>query len=342
MVDIANKWVRHLRTQDHRDKLDSRSFTPDIRRSVIRGIEAWREHVEGNPDHFSSLKDYRVEARIGEHRVDALADTGAQSNFISAQFADKVGLVPRNRIPRSIQLPGGKQVSSQGTVKVPFSFLGELEEHTLDCSIIPGCTSDLILSGPFLRATKTLTTFKNRIKRSIRQIPSKRLRINLLGNERQRLWGSLDGRPALALPDTGSDVMLLSAEWARENKLKIDHNPEKRLELELADGSTVCTTGIVRDAMWTFGDSAQGVCCDFYVLDNLLVDVVFSNDFIFELDVYSNFNHFMIDLDSMLDISELYNVRLISKYSPELARLEEESFNDSKPFTHCIHLVKME
>jgi hypothetical protein len=164
----------------------------------------------------------------------------------------------------------------------------------------------------------------------MRQIPRTRFRINLVGNEKQRLWGSLGGRPALALPDTGSDVMLVSAEWAKENNLEIDHEPRHRLGLELADGSKVFTMGIVHNATWTFGDSSKTVCCDFYVLDNLLVDVVFSNDFIFGLDVFSRFNHFMIDLDSMPDLSEFYNVRLISKYSQELARLEEESINNSK------------
>jgi hypothetical protein len=311
MASLQDRWVRHLRTRERE------------RRHVI---------------HFSSgLKDYRVEARVGEYQVDALADTGAQSNFISAQFVDKVGLVPEDRIPNRIQLPGGKQVLSPGTVKVPFSFHGELEEYMLDCWIMPGCTSDLILSGPFLRVTKTLTTFKNRIKESIRQIPRTRFRINLVGNEKQRLWGSLDGRSALALPDTGSDVMLVSAEWAKENNLEIDHEPRHRLELELADGSKVFTMGIVHNATWTFGDSSKTVCCDFYVLDNLLVDVVFSNDFIFGLDVFSRFNHFMIDLDSMPDLSEFCNVRLISKYSQELARLEEESINNSKLPALYIH-----
>ncbi|KAJ4017493.1 hypothetical protein NW752_001399 [Fusarium irregulare] len=276
----------------------------------------------------STLKDYRVNGRAWEHRVNALPDTGAQSNFISSQFVEKVGFVPDSRNPRRIQLPGAKEVLSPGTVKVPFSFHGELETYLLDCWIIPGCTNDLILSGPFLRATETLTKFKNRIKESIRQIKHTSLRLSLLGNERQRLLGSLNGRFALALPDTGSDVMLVSAEWAKANKLKIDRSPESRLELELADGSRVFTAGVARNATWTFGDSAQSVSCDLYVLNNLSVDVVLSNTFIFELEVFSKFNHFMTNLDSMPNISEFYNVRLIGKYSAELARLEKESISD--------------
>lgn len=277
----------------------------------------------------SGLKDYRVEAIVGEHQVDALADTGAQSNFISAQFVDKVGLVPDGRGPTKIQLPGGKQIVSPGVVQVPFSFRGELKKHMLECWIIPGCTNDLILSGSFLRATKTLTKFKNRIKKSIRQSLT-RLSFNLIGDERQRLWGSLNGKSVLALPDTGSDVMLVSAAWARENKLKIDRDLEHRLELELADGTNVFTTGVVHDARWRFGDSAQEVHSDFYVLEDLSVDVVLSSDFIFEFDVFSEFGQFVVDLDSTPDLAEFFNVKLIGKYSKELARLEIESFNDCK------------
>ncbi|KAH7184789.1 uncharacterized protein B0J16DRAFT_340467 [Fusarium flagelliforme] len=284
---------------------------------------AWRPSTD-----FSGPKDYRVQSSIGNHQVNALADTGAQSNFISAQFVKKVGLVPDDRNSRRIQLPGGKQVLSPGTVKVPFSFARELEEYQLDCWIIPGCTSDLILSGTFLRATETLTKFKKRVKETLSQTKQTCLRLRLLGNERQRIFGSLNGRPALALPDTGSDVMLVSTEWAKENKLGIDSSSQNRLELELADGSRVFTTGVVRNATWTFGDSAQSVSCDLYVLNSLSVDVVLSNSFIFELDVFSKFSHFMVNLDSMPDLSEFYNVRLISKYSAELARLENESVND--------------
>lgn len=79
------------------------------------------------------------------------------------------------------------------------------------------------------------------------------LRISFLGDERQRLWGSLDGKPALAPLDTRSDDMLVSAEWAKENSLNIDRDPEHRLELELTDGSRVLTTGVVYDTTWTLG-----------------------------------------------------------------------------------------
>ncbi|KAM0080527.1 hypothetical protein ACKRZS_007329 [Fusarium odoratissimum] len=273
------------------------------------------------------LKDYRVKAKVGEYEVDALPDTGAKYNFISQQFVVKGCLVPDNTTPEAIQLPCGKTVISPGTVKVPFVFHGEIKTYMLDCRILPGCTSDLVLSGSFLRATKTLTKFKNRIQGVLRNLKTCP-RVSLLGNEEQRLWGRLNGHHVLALPDTGSDVMLVSAQWAKSNYLKVDYSPEHHLELEQGDGSKFFTMGCIHNATWTFGDSEQQTSWDFYVVNDLPVDILFSNEFIFEFDLFSKFEHFMVDHEFSLGLPGFYNVRLISKYSPELARLEEESNND--------------
>ncbi|RKL02203.1 hypothetical protein BFJ71_g4654 [Fusarium oxysporum] len=273
------------------------------------------------------LKDYRVKAKVGEYEVDALPDTGAKYNFISQQFVVKGCLVPDNTTPETIQLPCGKTVISPGTVKVPFLFQGEIKKYVLDCRILPGCTSDLVLSGSFLRATKTLTKFKNRIQGVLRNLKTCP-RVSLLGNEEQRLWGRLNGHHVLALPDTGSDVMLVSAQWAKSNYLEVDYSPEHHLELEQGDGSRFFTIGCIHNATWTFGDSEQQTSWDFYVVNDLPVDILFSNEFIFEFDLFSKFEHFMVDHEFSLGSPGFYNVRLISKYSPELARLEEESNND--------------
>ncbi|CEI40966.1 unnamed protein product [Fusarium venenatum] len=54
MADIANKWVRHLRTQDRqvRDKGgESQSFVCEICGDESHTIEAWREHARIDPEH---------------------------------------------------------------------------------------------------------------------------------------------------------------------------------------------------------------------------------------------------------------------------------------------------
>lgn len=101
--------------------------------------------------------------------------------------------------------------------------------------------------------------------------------------------------------------------------------------------SRVFTKSIVHNVTWNFGDLTQAVCCYFYVLDDVLLNVVFSKGFIFGLDMLSMFNHLLIHLYSMPGFSEIYNVRLISKDSQELARLGEESINNSKLPTYYIY-----
>ncbi|KAJ4325096.1 hypothetical protein N0V84_003640 [Fusarium piperis] len=191
----------------------------------------------------------------------------------------------------------------------------------LDCAILPTCRNDLILSGHFLRITKTLTKFKSRLKESLRHSLGTRLRLNLVGGERHRFWGKLNDEHTLALPDTGSDVMLMSTWWAECNNFNISKDPGHQLELELADGSTVFTSGIVRDATWSFGYSTRTIRSDFYLLDDLDVNVVFSNDFIFELDIYSEFAEFMLQLDPKPGLSDLCNIRLIIQ-SPDARKAE--------------------
>ncbi|RSL68647.1 hypothetical protein CEP54_002748 [Fusarium duplospermum] len=311
MGTVTDKWVAYLRNRDARERNPSSSALPRRHSQVL-----------------TSPSDYIAEGLVGEHQVNGLVDTGAERNFVSAQFVQKTGLIPYESNTKTVQLAGGRETESTGSVKVPFSFLGEPKQHILDCWIIPKCTSELILSAGFLRVTQTLTKFKDRITRMKRSGFRSRLRMNLIGEERQRLWGSMNNRSTHALLDTGCDLDLVDARWARANNFNIDEGPENRLPLELADGSLVSTTGIVRDATWTFGDSQQKVCSDFYVLDTLSVDVVFGGDFIMERDVFSNFGHFMIHLDSEATAPELGRVRLLSGFSPELARLEEEGIKD--------------
>ncbi|KAF4971472.1 hypothetical protein FSARC_1700 [Fusarium sarcochroum] len=288
--------------------------------------------------------DYTVKGVVGEWPVDALPDTGAKNNFISPRLAKRLGLEPLTNTKSSIQLPNGQKVKSPGKVEVPFSFSGESEEHLLDCCILPKATRDLILCQSFLEVTSTLTTFARRITRSLRAITT-RLQLNLLGNDRRCLWGRLDDLPASALADTGCDVMLISTQFAKKHSLKIDRSMEHRRTIQYADGSLDTTAGLVRDVAWQFGNTKERVKCDFYVLDNLTVDAILSNHFLFELDVFARFGNYMVDVGPITDfhLSDLYNIRLISKYSRELEALESSSINDmNSPNAFSPEAVKAE
>ncbi|EEU45686.1 uncharacterized protein NECHADRAFT_80820 [Fusarium vanettenii 77-13-4] len=251
MANITDKWVDYLRNRNHQHRettQDSEGVSNTSGEKTTTDTIAPSRRRQPRQV-YKGPSDYVVEGLVGEHQVNRLVDTGAERNFVSAQFVQKAGLTPYETDTKTVQLAGGRKTESTGSVKLARSLFGS------------------------------------------------HLRMSLLGDERQRLWGSMDSIYTHALLDTGCDLDLVGAAWARANNFKIDQGPEHRLPLELGDGTRISTTGIVRDVTWTFGDSREKVCSDFYVLDALSADVVFGGDFIMERDVFSEFSHFMIHLD---------------------------------------------
>ncbi|KAL4948177.1 hypothetical protein BDW69DRAFT_189509 [Aspergillus filifer] len=218
-----------------------------------------------------------------------------------------------------------KKIQSPGMVHVPWRFADERGTHSVPCWVLPKSTQQLILGNPFLSVTKTLTEFSSRIKHELVTLPRK-LRLQLLGEKSQRLWGYLERTGTVALPDTGSDVMFISKSYADKFGLTIDEAHEHLLEVEFADGGTGWTREVVRDAEWTVGNKATHT--DFYVLDNLCVDVILSNDYLFENNIFADCEQCLFDANLEDGLRKLCNIRLIGKYGETLDQLEGEYHQD--------------
>jgi hypothetical protein len=270
---------------------------------------------------------YFVQGKVGSRSVEALPDTGADMCLISQNLASELGLRPILGTRKKIRLANKKSIKSPGMVKVPWSFAGESDIYTLNCWVLPHCVHDIILGRGFLNATQTLTTFKSRIESEVVCRPTS-LRLQLVGGLGQQMQGYFNDQLTTAFPDTGSDVMLVSRAYARSLGVKIDDDPAGFLQIEFADGTTAWTSGVVRDVSWRIGMTE--VSCDFYVLDDLCVDVVLSNDYLFEFNVFTECNHFFLDvgLEDEQEFWKLCNVRLISQYGQRLDLLEEEYLQD--------------
>ncbi|KAL6787141.1 hypothetical protein J3E68DRAFT_418832 [Trichoderma sp. SZMC 28012] len=180
-------------------------------------------------------------------------------------------------------------------VTVPWKFSKEQITHTINCWILPGCISDLVLGNDFLKKTNALKRVCHRIKSKLFGV-SKRLLLSYLGNEKQRLRGYLDGYSTAALPDTGSDAMLINGAYARKLGLDVDHNIGDRGTIRLADGSTALIDGIVRDVEWRVGSTI--VQCNFYVLESLCVDVILSKNYLFDKNIFSEQEEHFFDIES--------------------------------------------
>ncbi|KAK4032542.1 hypothetical protein C8A01DRAFT_20385 [Parachaetomium inaequale] len=235
-----------------------------------------------------------------------------------------------------VQLASGKSVTSITRVFILWRFDNEREHtaHWLDCLVLPKCAHDLILGDAFLRATETLTKFKHRISTTLRSLGTKLLRrLNYMGTNadegRRQLWGYLDGELVAALPDSGSDIMAVSAEYARRRGFWVDRGRDRQVMVQFADGSTAWTDGVVAGLEWEFGlGGAKPVRDDFYVLEDLPVDVVFSGDFVFDRDVFGEHDGSLQLYGTVLDALQLCNIRLIGRYGKDLERLEEEGLVD--------------
>jgi hypothetical protein len=294
------------------------------------------------------IRDRRVRGKIHGMEVEAIPDSGADESFISASFLRKLqqrrhrtlagmGILETELNEQSsVQLASGKYVACPSMVSVPWEFEGEDKIHWLRCRVLQQATQDLILGDSFLRATETFTRFKHRITTKLRSLGTKLLRLNYLGSDERRLWGHLNGDFVGALPDSGSDIMAISSDYARRQGLRINRKRDKQVEVQFADGSTAWTVGVVCGLEWEFGSSTEfPVMADFYVLDNLPVDVLFNSDFVFDFNVFDQHDVSLYHCDSALKLSQLCNIRLIGRYSNHLFKLEDEYIVDGElPTNH--------
>ena len=288
----------------------------------------------------AAKRHYEVPGNLNGAQVTAFPDTGAEGNVISLDFAVRNKLDIQRHSQLEFQLPTGRVSRSVGTAYLPWRFADEPKVFNILFSVLPKCTHDVIIGGKFLKFTQTLTKFARRIKTKLLPFPP-RLGVKLLGSQRQRVWGSLDGECAVAVPDTGSDVMLVSTAYAMQRGFKISGQKDCRSELEFANGSRAFTRGLVKDVDWSFNDSDTSYQCDFHVLDNLSVDVVLSNDFLFDVNAFSEYDSSFFDED---DVSaegyvELSLVRQISWLSNRIQKAFGRKTQEGKcKISRCLTL----
>jgi hypothetical protein len=195
---------------------------------------------------------------------------------------------------------------------------------------------NVVLGKKFLDETKTFTEFCHRVIQRLRPCVRSGSRLFLLDESpKDHIRCSINGYEASAFPDTGSDLMLISGDFARRNNFKVHRGRKYRREVELINGSTIRTDGMVLDAELQFDapplsrsldfnrylNFAAGLSsivsngakstfvCDLHVIEDLPCDIVLSNEFIFQNQVFSRFKGLFhprlasisLDAEKMLD-----------------------------------------
>jgi hypothetical protein len=91
---------------------------------------------------------------------------------------------------------------------------------------------------------------------------------------------------------------------------------------------------VVRGVPWEFGGVGGGtVVEDFYVLEDLPVDVVFSSDFVFQHDVFGDGHDEGLSLreyEELMDVLRLCNIRLIGRFRKGADQLPEDDLGDGE------------
>ena len=229
--------------------------------------------------------DLEVRGTLDGVRVSAFPDSGAGENFMSAPYALKHHFRIAGTGSKTFRTPRGHHIRSLGTTQLDFCFRNETEQHCLEFHVLPKCVHDVVLGDAFLRLTETFTHFTRRIGRKLCQVMS--CRTCLLGSPQHYISGWLNDQLVDALPDTGSDVMLMSKEYALRRGLVVDRSKQHQRVLEFADGSTATTYGLVKDVRWESLGSSKSQW-DFYVLEGLHCDALLGADFLFETNAFSN------------------------------------------------------
>jgi len=224
---------------------------------------------------------------LADTAVAFFPDNQSAHDIISHDYAKRHNF-KIDRLKRGkLRTASGSRVHTLGTVLQPVRFAEEPDTYIREFHVLPKCVHDIILGGPFLRWTQTFTEHAHRVVKKLRGM-SLRHRVCFTGSSQQKLAGWANGQSILALPDTGSDVCLISLQYARERGYRIDTNPKHREMLEFVDGSTAETFGRVEGFRWEFDRSdIQVHSPEIHVLEGLQTDILLGYEFLSNSDAFS-------------------------------------------------------
>lgn len=182
--------------------------------------------------------------------VTACPDSGSDDNIISVELADRLALQIQSLGPSAsaaFALANGTKVSAVGQVTAKCAFKIEhpkdLNEPDPDLDpsfpmiecvfyVFQTLAVPMIMGIEFLRSTKTLTEHRYRLVE--RPISSRQaLRVSSIGRSKRNIVCQIDEHVACATADTGSDLDLVSPEFAASREFEVEDAYE---QLEFAYG----------------------------------------------------------------------------------------------------------
>ena len=307
---------------------------------------------------------------INPATVIGIPDTGARENAMPLEIAEALGLdvkAPDDRIFRQI---GGKRFHSCGIIQARCDFGKTLgcDPKELDCKFYVFDGLDcLLLCNDFIKETETLTIYRHRLMQ--RWVPpASVLSVRSLGDSREILLCTLDGKDTEALPDSGSDIDVISYEYARRRGFILEKNEQW---VKFADGSMTQACGIYTaqlviglggqkfhfDTEQDRGDGLEDLLpshrlmndiapqaenkqyrrviqTKFYVLENIQVDVIIGMSSLESLRVYTQHRESLVS-QPIQDIgtAPLDRIILLSKIERKIRQFSHRWLTNSQKET---------
>ncbi|WUR02435.1 endoplasmic reticulum membrane-associated oxidoreductin (ERO1) [Vairimorpha necatrix] len=110
-----------------------------------------------------SVREIIVRAKIKEHNIKVLLDSGASRSFISESLAKKLNLPLReNKAIRTV-IANGEVITSNKSTEFEIKFEGVNKNYTIKPYIFDKCMHDIILGGDFLFGNNCILDYKNKV-----------------------------------------------------------------------------------------------------------------------------------------------------------------------------------
>jgi curved DNA-binding protein CbpA len=283
-----------------------------------------------------------LEGWINRVRVSAIPDTGAERSMMAASFAKEIGLhVKPEQVSKEtyLQIANGKHIRPIGVVKANWRLKADprkIWEWTF--TVLADCVFDIVIGDDFLKPNQIMSANKHYLSRKPR--PRNALSIwnvNILGSPSQRLSGTLNDEPVLALPDSGAEPNLVSYAYAQSRGwlTKLVENSEHLLQF--ADGSLATTVGQMH-ATWNFTNGQNknsGPQSTHFVVFEILrdcpFDVVLGQDFLEDTDAFTKFKQFFYEVFSHNSLVALSLVIWMPNFLKKKTEAVSTGENSNKP-----------
>ncbi|KAJ8106300.1 hypothetical protein OPT61_g9626 [Boeremia exigua] len=237
------------------DRLHFAPLPPEVSADILESQQPRFELVERSNLMYGLPMTF--EGNSGPATVMAVPDSGSDYNVMSQRLALHLG--PRLEWDSSeetrIEFLDRSTTVCATVVRARCRFAKTFDfDWKMRCTflVLPSLVGDLIMSASFLEKTATFTTFRNRlVKMSLRtpRLP----RVCAMGPTLQWLTCCIDGEAVEALPDSGSDVDVISLSYATKRGFKWQETSE---HVMFADGRTQKACGIFSGQL-CLGGSAQ-------------------------------------------------------------------------------------